>query len=395
LGFVFAGVYKQELVTMVCKRYIGLLLIILIPLFAMGVHAQENAPVDVTLFMTFVPNIQFAPVYVALEKGYFAENGVNLTLEYGDEPVGVDLIAANERQFGIVSGEEVIKARANGRPVVFVYQWFQDYPVGIVAPVESGITSVTDLAGRTVGIPGRFGASYNGLTALLTAFDMTESDIQLQEIGFNAPEVVCVGGVDAAVVYINNEPLQILERVQQGDCGDVTDVTVIPVSPAADLVSNGIVTNEETIANNPELVQAIVSAFDRALRDAIDNPAEAYLLSENSIENLPLDNTLRAALVQAAADQVDFLAREPDRAAIAESRAALLERLSAQFDSETLLQFHVLLNTIDLWDADVLGVTELPSWEVTQETLTTIGFVAEPIDLEAAFTNQFVSAMTE
>jgi NitT/TauT family transport system substrate-binding protein len=377
------------------KRIIVLLASLLALVFGIIVQAQESTPVDVTLFMTFVPNIQFAPVYVALEKGYFAENGVNLTLEYGDEPVGVDLIAANERQFGVVSGEEVIKARANERPVVFVYQWFQEYPVGIVAPVENGINSVTDLAGRTVGIPGRFGASYNGLTALLTAFGMTENDIQLQEIGFNAPEVVCVGGVDAAVVYINNEPLQILQRVQQGDCGSVTDVMVIPVSPAADLVSNGIVTNEETVANNPELVQAVVSAFDHALRDAIDNPAEAYLLSENSIENLPLDNALRAALVQAAADQVDFMATEPDRTAIAESRAALLERLSAQFDGETLLQFHVLLNTIDLWDADVLGVTELSSWEVTQETLTTIGFVSELIDLQTAFTNQFVPGMAE
>jgi NitT/TauT family transport system substrate-binding protein len=365
-------------------------MVLLALVFATGVQAQESTPVDLTLFMTFVPNIQFAPVYIAMEKGYFAESGVNLTLEYGDEPVGVDLIAANERQFGIISGEEVIKARANERPVVFVYQWFKEYPIGIVAPAASGITDVSDLAGRAVGIPGRFGASYNGLTALLTAFEMTEDDIQLEEIGFNAPEVVCVGGVEAAVVYINNEPLQILQRAQQGDCGSVIDVTVIPVSRVADLVSNGIVTNEETAANNPELVHAVVSAFDRGLRDVIDNPAEAYLLSESSIENLPLDNALRAALVQAAADQVDFLATEPDRAAIAESRAALLERLAAQFDSETLLQFHVLLNTIDLWNADVLGVTELSSWEVTQETLMTIGFVSEPIDLQAAFTNQFV-----
>jgi NitT/TauT family transport system substrate-binding protein len=357
---------------------------------AVGVQAQESSPVDVTLFMTFVPNIQFAPVYVALEKGYFTENGVNLTIEHGDEPVGVDLIAANERQFGLISGEEVIKARANGRPVVFVYQWFQQYPVGIVAPVESGITTVTDLAGRTVGIPGRFGASYNGLTALLSAFDMTESDIQLQEIGFNAPEVVCVGGVEAAVVYINNEPLQILQRAERGDCGSVTDVTVIPVSSAADLVSNGIVTNEETIASQPELVQAVVSAFDRGLRDVINNPAEAYLLSVEYVENLPLDNALRASLVQAAADQVDFLSTDPDRTAIAESRAALLQLLSAQFEGEALLQFHVLLNTIELWDAETLGATELASWEVTQETLMDMGFVSEPIDLEAAFTNEFV-----
>lgn len=373
------------------QRLLFVLLVLL--MLVSAVQAQESSSADQTFFMTFIPNIQFSPVYVALEKGYFAANSVNLTIEHGDEPVGVDLIAANERQFGLISGEEVIKARANGRPVVFVYQWFQQYPVGIVAPVESGINSVADLAGRTVGIPGRFGASYNGLTALLSAYDMTESDIQLQEIGFNAPEVVCVGGVEASVVYINNEPLQILQRAAQGDCGSVTDVTVIPVSSAVDLVSNGIVTNEETIANSPQLVQAVVSGFDSGLRDVINNPAEAYLLSAEYVENLPLDNRLRAALVQAAADQIDFLAMEPDRPAIADSRAALLERLSAQFDGETLLQFHVLLNTINLWDNETLGATELSSWEVTQETLMMMGFVTEPIDLEAAFTNQFVPAL--
>lgn len=380
---------------MFVRRAILIGVVLLALTLAMGVHAQGDAVVDQTLFMTFIPNIQFAPVYVALERGYFEANGINLTIQHGDEPVGVDLIAANELQFGVVGGGEVIKARANGRPVVSVYQWFQQYPVGIVAPVESGITTIPDLAGRTVGIPGRFGESYNGLTALLTAFDMTESDIQLQEIGFNAPEVVCVGGVEAAVVYINNEPLQIRQRAAQGDCGTVTDVMVIPVSSAADLVSNTLMTNEETIANNPQLVQAIVSAFDSGLRDAINNPAEAYLLSAEYVENLPLDNVLRAALVQAAADQVDFLSTDPDRTAIADSRTALLARLSEQFESETLLQFQVLLNTIELWDAEVLGETELSSWEVTQETLITMEFLSEPIELEAAFTNQFVPALAD
>jgi hypothetical protein len=92
---------------------------------------------------------------------------------------------------------------------------------------------------------------------------------------------------------------------------------------------------------------------------------------------------------------VDFLSTDPDREAIAESRAALLERLSAQFDGDTLLQFQVLLSTIDLWDAETLGATELSSWEVTQETLLTMRFLTEPIELEMAFTNQFVDELAE
>ncbi|HEX2905418.1 MAG TPA: ABC transporter substrate-binding protein [Phototrophicaceae bacterium] len=373
------------------RKFAWVMLVVVMLAVIPGAAAQE--PVDVTFFMTFVPNIQFAPVYVALEKGYFADAGINLTIEHGEEPVGLDLIAANERQFGLISGEEVIKARANGRPVVYVYEWFQKYAVGIVVP--EGVKSVKDLAGRKVGIPGRFGASYNGLVALLAANDMAESDIQLEPIGFNAPDVFCVGGVEASVVYINNEPQQIQQRIDQGECGAVTGINVFPVSDGADLVSNGLVTNETVIAENPELVQAIVTAFDKGLHDVINNPAEAYLLSAKYVENLPLTPELETALKTAATDQTEMLVATPEREAVAQSRADLRAALAESFDGAALLQFEVLLNTIELWDADVLGISDLKSWEVTQDILMTMDFLSAPIDLEAAFTNAFVPGLNE
>jgi ABC-type nitrate/sulfonate/bicarbonate transport system substrate-binding protein len=131
---------------------------------------------------------------------------------------------------------------------------------------------------------------------------------------------------------------------------------VFPVSDAADIVSNGLVTNEATIASDPELVQAVVGAFDQALRDSINNPAEAYLLSGVHVEGLLMDE-LTAALEAESATQTEFLAAEPDRAAVAESRAAMRERLGEQFGNDVLVQFDVLLNTIELWDADQLGAT--------------------------------------
>jgi len=353
-----------------------------------GLRAQEPTPL--TFFMTFVPNVQFSPVYVALEKGYFAAQGLNVTIEHGDENVGVDLIAAGERQFGLISGEEVIKARAAGRPVVFVYEWFQQYPVGIVYNADSGITSVADLKGKKVGIPGLFGASYNGLTALLSANGLTESDIQLEPIGFNAPDVFCLGAVEAAVVYINNEPLQIQQRADAGQCGAVKQVNVFPVAAAADMVSNGLVTNEKTIAEQPDLVRAVVAAFNAGLADAINNPAEAYLLSAKYIENLPLDDAFRTALETAAQAQTALLETAPDRAAVAESRTTLREQLDAAFDPAMVVQFDVLLNTIDLWDADQLGLTDAASWEQTAQVLVQMKALTEPYSLTGAFTNDFL-----
>jgi NitT/TauT family transport system substrate-binding protein len=369
-----------------------LLLVITFALSVASARAQDSTParVDQTLFLTFVPNIQFAPIYVGIEKGYFSDQGINLTVEYGEEPTGIDLIAAGQRQFGIISGEEVIKARANGRPVVSVYEWFQQYPIGIVVPEGTGIESVSDLAGRKVGIPGRFGASYNGLTALLSANAMTEGDIQLEAIGFNAPDVFCLGQVDAAVVYINNEPLQIENRIAAGNCNDYTGVRVFPVAAAADLVSNTLVTNEETIATNPELVQAFVTAFDQALYDTINNPFEAYLLSVAHVENLPLTEDFQVALEGLAAAQLTFMETDPSRDLIVQERDTQFASLSEQFDADTLVQISVLLNSIKLWDADQLGFGSLYSWELTQEILMTMDFVSTPIDLEAAYTNDFL-----
>ncbi len=356
-----------------------------------GAQAQD-APRDVTLFLTYIPNIQFSPVYVALEKGYFADAGLNVIVQNGDEPDGINLIAANQIQFGIASGEQVIVARAQERPVRFVYEWFQKYPIGVLVTSESGISTPADLRGQRVGIPGLFGASYTGVIALLAANNMTEQDVRLEAIGFNAPQVVCAGAAQASVIYVNNEPLQIADRIVAGDCGSVTGISVFPVAEVADMVSNGIVTNEETIASEPELVAAFVQAFDRGLWDTIHNPAEAYLLSAKHVEGLPMTDALKAAL-ELDAENTDAALANSDESTAEErvtERAARLEALEGEIDSTALLQFEVLISSINMWDADRLGYSDDSSWQVTQETLIAMGLLDEPADLSAAFTNEFV-----
>ncbi len=367
------------------------LILIVVLLLGVAPAAAQDDLTDITVFMPFIPNIQFAPVYVAMERGYFADAGLNVTLEYGSEPDGLELIATGEMDYGFISGEQVILARANERPVVYVYEWYQRNPIAVAVPQTADSTALGapgELAGMTVGVPGRFGATYLSLTALLTFSGLDESDINLQEIGFNAPEVVCVGGVEAAAVYINNEPLQIRNRALADDCGDTTDVQVIPVADYVDLVSNGIVTSEVKVSEQPEQVEAFNTAFDRALRETIANPLAAYTLSVPLIEGLPYENA--EVFQQGAEETAAFLAGNPSADDIAAQRAQVFDAVAGQLTDDERVQLEVLLETIKLWGTDNLGMTDGGSWEVTQNILLAMEFISEPTEIDAAYTNAFL-----
>lgn len=302
-----------------------------------------DSATDVTLFLTFVPNIQFAPMYVALEQGYFTDEGLNITIEHGAEPDGIDRIAVNDLQFGIISGEQVILARQAEKPVVYVMEWYHRFPVGVVVPADSDIESPEDLAGKHVSVSFFNGASYMGLLGLLGAVDVDAEDLELEAIGFNAPGAMCERDVDAAVVYIANEPLQIEQCY---------DVRVLEISDYVSIVSNGLITNEQTIRDNPELVESMVRAMQRGIAFTIANPDQAFDMSLNYLEDL-------------AEDQYD-------------------------------IQRQVLLNSIDLWEADTIGLSTDEAWENTQAALLAADLLEEPLsNLDEAYTNAFVHSITE
>ena len=247
-----------------------------------GPAATEAPPDAVTLAMGFVPNIQFAPFYVAVEKGYFAEEGITIEFDYGWETDLLKLVGSGDLQFAIASGDQVILARSQGLPVVYVLNWYRRFPVCVVSLAEGGIDSLEDLAGRQVGTPVTFGASYIGWRALLEAAGVDGTDIELVSIGYTQVAALAEGQVDAAICYAMNEPVQM--RVTG------YDVDILYVADYINLVSNGLITNETTARDQPELVQGMVRAALRGLAYTLEHPDEAFEISRQYVPELAGDN---------------------------------------------------------------------------------------------------------
>jgi NitT/TauT family transport system substrate-binding protein len=260
----------------------------------------------------------------------------------------------------------------------------------VVAKGTVPMNAPEDLVELRVGIPGPFGANYTALTALLALAGLTEADIQLESIGYVAPDVMCADGVDAAVVYSNNEVLEIQRRIDAGECGDLTGINVLQIADFANMASNGIVVSEDTLENYTEEALAIVRAFDAGALGAIMNPARAYLHSLKHVENLPQSEEFVAAL-EAAADELDaFAADEPSADEIAEKHAEVRAALGEQFSPAELAQFDVLLATVELWGHPARGIISEDAWLTTRDVMAEMGSIPADFDVSGSFTNDFI-----
>ncbi len=321
------------------KKFVLITLGLALGLSACGPQGVPDAPLaKVKLPLGYIPNIQFAPLYVAVEKGYFAEAGVEVEFDYSFETDAVALVGADELQFAVVSGEQVLLARAQGLPVVYVAAWYQQYPVAVVSKAAEGIATPADLKGKKIGLPGLFGANYIGLEALLFSAGLTDADVTLDSIGFNQVEALATDQEQAVSVYAANEPVQL--RAQGFDLNEMR------VADYVQLASNGLITNEKTSVENPDLVRRMAEAILKGLADTIADPDEAFELSRTHIPNLAeLDETV---------------------------------------------QKQVLARSIELWQAERLGYSDMQAWENMQDTLLKMGLLSAPLELDRAFTNEFV-----
>lgn len=233
-------------------------------------HSSRAALQTVTVGVGYVPNVQFAPFYVAVLKGYYREAGLDVRLSYGFSPNLLQLVGAGRDDFAIGDGTDTIAAVAQGIPVTAVATMYQRLPVAIFSLQRAGIRTLTELRGKRLGIPGRFGSSYAALLVSLTRHAIKPGDLTIQTIGYTQAQSVVEGKVDAAVGYSTNEPVVLRRHGYH--------LNVLEIGTLSSLVGAGLVAGNALIARNPATVERFVRATMRGLAFTIDRPQAAFAL---------------------------------------------------------------------------------------------------------------------
>jgi putative riboflavin transport system substrate-binding protein len=298
---------------------------------------------EVRIGMAFIPNVQFAPFYVADDKGYFTAEGIKPVYDYGFEQDVVALTAQDQLLFTNAGGPTAIIARSHDVPVQYFIKEYQTLPIAVFGLKDKGVTRVQDLKGKTVGQPMPSGETFIGFAVMMRKAGLKESDLQLTTVGFTQVESVLSNKVDAAVGYSVNEPLQL-----RGQGKDIFEIDLKDVAP--EVAGDGIIASETTLRDKPELARAFARAFLKGLGDTIQDPEAAFTTTLKFAPDAGKDETVKKA------------------------------------------QHDVLLKVVnEYWKTSgKLGQSDPKLWDQTQSVLKEVGLIDKETDMSKAVTNNYL-----
>lgn len=258
------------------------------------------APVEIPAFdvpdgatevnIGFLPIMIYAPIFLAYEKGYYAQRGLDVTVH----PMGSGtdlavLTSTNELQFALTGvGPAFWNAINNDFPLRIVAPGHEEgnpvatpLMIGKRAADEGTITSVADLAGKKVSVNAPGGTEY-WLNAALSTGDLTIDDVDLQFLGFpDAVTALDSGALDAAII---GEP--VATKAQQ----DGLAVILSDDFPVQDTQVTAVFGNEEWLSDNHDAAVSFVAGYLLACRDLMDAPNDALNLTIiNKYTEVPLE----------------------------------------------------------------------------------------------------------
>ncbi|MAA97752.1 MAG: ABC transporter substrate-binding protein [Stappia sp.] len=241
-----------------------------------------------------------APFFIALDKGYFADEGVNVTIDSGaGSRESIPRVATGAYQMGFGDINALIKL-IDEQPdlkVKAVMMAYERPPIAIIGRVSQGVTDdPKSLEGKTLGAPPP-DAAFGQWPAFAEVAGLDTSKITIENVGFPVREpMLAQGQVDAIFGYSFSSVLNL--KAQGIPADDIS--TILMAEKGLDLYGNVVMVNTDFAEENPDAVKGVVRALVRGYLDAIADPAAAipHVLERNGV----LDKDTEIERLQMAVD---------------------------------------------------------------------------------------------
>ena len=247
------------------RTYAAIIFIVAVALCLAGCNLGESEPKTVRFMAGFRPqaNLPFVAAYVAQEKGYFEEQGLDVEIQHSTGE-HLNLLMSGEVDFTTVDGNSVLQRRAEpGLPIVAIALFGQRGQQAFLALSDSGISAPKDWEGKTFGYKVTIPVDY---LAILEAEGVDRSQIQEVRVGFD-PRVLTEGQVDVLAAFKSNEPNVIRGLGFDVNMFDAADYGV----PTLGLT---YIVRQEQIDEDPDTVERFLKATMKGLEFAAANTEE-------------------------------------------------------------------------------------------------------------------------
>jgi len=239
-----------------------------------GGNRDEGGLQKVTLVLDWTPNTNHTGLYVARDKGYYAEEGLDVSIILPGEAGAEQMVASGNADFGVSYQEAVTLARSEQVPIVSIAAVIQHNTSGFAAPADIGLKSPHDLEGK------KYGGGWN------LAIEEAMLDTLMKSVGAD-PSKVNVVTTGSGDFFTSVERGDIdFAWIFYGWTGVEAELRGIPLdmlylneyAKELDYYTPVLIASEKTIDGQPELVKAFLRATARGYRFAIDQPEEAGAL---------------------------------------------------------------------------------------------------------------------
>jgi NitT/TauT family transport system substrate-binding protein len=251
-------------------------------LFCVPALAQKERAVRFALDWRFEGPA--APYFVAIDKGYYKQEGLNVTIDAGSGSVeGINRVASGAYELGFADINSLVKYRDNPRnlPVKAIMMIYDTPAFSIVSLKKNGIAKPKDLEGKVLGAPAADGA-YAQWPIFAQANKIDTSKVKVENIGFPVREpMLAQGKVDAITGFWFSSYMNLKANGVKDE-----DIVVLHMRDhGVDLYGNVIVANPDFLRFHPKAAQGFVRATIRGIQDTLKNPESAIdsLMKRNPI----------------------------------------------------------------------------------------------------------------